>query len=30
MNAVQVACWDGIVMGGGAGLSAFAPIIIAT
>jgi enoyl-CoA hydratase/carnithine racemase len=29
-NTIQISCWDGIVMGGGAGISAFAPIIIAT
>mmetsp|Transcript_41150 Transcript_41150/g.88413 ORF Transcript_41150/g.88413 Transcript_41150/m.88413 type:complete len:401 (+) Transcript_41150:152-1354(+) len=29
-GAVQVAFWDGIVMGGGVGLSAHSPIIIAT
>lgn len=30
MKAVQIANWDGIVMGGGVGISAFAPFIIAT
>ena len=30
MKALQIACWDGIVMGGGVGLTVFAPIIIAT
>lgn len=30
MNAVQVAIWNGIVMGGGVGLSCHAPIRIAT
>ena len=30
LKAVQIACWDGYVMGGGVGLSAFAPVIIAT
>jgi enoyl-CoA hydratase/carnithine racemase len=30
MPTIQISCWDGIVMGGGAGISAFAPIIIAT
>jgi 3-hydroxyisobutyryl-CoA hydrolase len=30
LNAVQISCWDGIVMGGGVGLSVFAPVIIAT
>ena len=30
LKAVQVSCWDGFVMGGGVGLSVFAPIIIAT
>jgi 3-hydroxyisobutyryl-CoA hydrolase len=30
LQAVQISCWDGIVMGGGVGLSVFAPIIIAT
>ena len=29
-NTIQISCWDGIVMGGGAGISAFAQIIIAT
>ena len=30
LKAVQVSCWDGYVMGGGVGISAFSPIIIAT
>lgn len=30
LKALQISCWDGYVMGGGAGLSAFAPVIIAT
>jgi enoyl-CoA hydratase/carnithine racemase len=30
LKAVQISCWDGIVMGGGVGLSVFAPVIIAT
>jgi 3-hydroxyisobutyryl-CoA hydrolase len=30
LKAVQISCWDGIVMGGGVGLSVFSPIIIAT
>ena len=30
LKALQVSCWDGIVMGGGVGLSVFAPFIIAT
>ena len=30
ISSVQIANWDGIVMGGGFGVSAFAPFIIAT
>lgn len=30
MKALQISCWDGIVMGGGVGISVFAPIVIAT
>ncbi len=30
LKTVLISCWDGIVMGGGVGLSAFAPIVIAT
>lgn len=30
LKALQVVNWDGIVMGGGFGVSAFAPFIIAT
>ncbi len=30
LKAVQISCWDGITMGGGVGLSAFSPLIIAT
>jgi len=30
LNTIQIANWDGIVMGGGFGISAFAPFIIAT
>jgi enoyl-CoA hydratase/carnithine racemase len=30
LKALQIANWDGIVMGGGVGISAFAPFIIAT
>lgn len=30
LKAIQISCWDGIVMGGGVGVSIFAPIIIAT
>ena len=30
LKAVQIANWDGIVMGGGVGISAFSPFIIAT
>lgn len=30
MKAIQIANWDGIVMGGGVGISAFGPFIIAT
>lgn len=30
LKALQISCWDGIVMGGGVGISAFAPFIIAT
>lgn len=30
LKAVQVSNWDGIVMGGGVGISAFSPFIIAT
>jgi 3-hydroxyisobutyryl-CoA hydrolase len=30
MSPIQVSLWNGIVMGGGAGLSIFAPIRIAT
>ena len=30
MKSLQVANWDGIVMGGGVGISAFAPFIIAS
>ena len=30
LKTVQISCWDGIVMGGGVGLSVFSPIIIAT
>ena len=30
LKAVAIACWDGYVMGGGVGLSAHSPIIIAT
>ncbi len=30
LKAVQIANWDGIVMGGGVGISAFAPFVIAT
>jgi enoyl-CoA hydratase/carnithine racemase len=30
LNAIQISCWDGIVMGGGVGVSGFAPFIIAT
>ena len=30
LKALQIACWDGIVMGGGVGISVFAPFIIAT
>ena len=30
LNSVQIANWDGIVMGGGVGVSIFAPFRIAT
>ncbi len=30
LKAVQISCWDGIVMGGGVEISVFSPIIIAT
>ena len=30
LKALQISCWDGITMGGGAGISGFAPFIIAT
>ncbi len=30
MKTIQIANWDGIVMGGGVGISAFSPFIIAT
>lgn len=30
LQSQQIANWDGIVMGGGVGVSAFAPFIIAT
>lgn len=30
MKTVQISCWDGIVMGGGVGLTVFAPFVIAT
>ena len=30
IKSLQIANWDGIVMGGGFGVSAFAPFIIAT
>jgi 3-hydroxyisobutyryl-CoA hydrolase len=30
LKALQIAVWDGYVMGGGLGISAFSPIIIAT
>jgi 3-hydroxyisobutyryl-CoA hydrolase len=30
LKAMQIANWDGIVMGGGVGISAFSPFIIAT
>lgn len=30
LKSLQISCWDGIVMGGGVGLSVFSPIIIAT
>ena len=30
LSSIQVANWDGIVMGGGFGISAFAPLRIAT
>ena len=30
LKALQIAKWDGIVLGGGVGISAFAPFIIAT
>ena len=30
LKSVQIANWDGIVMGGGVGISAFSPFIIAT
>jgi len=30
LKSLQIANWDGIVMGGGFGVSAFAPFIIAT
>jgi len=29
-KAAQIANWDGIVMGGGVGISAFSPFIIAS
>ena len=30
MKPVQISCWDGIVMGGGVGISIHSPIRIAT
>jgi 3-hydroxyisobutyryl-CoA hydrolase len=30
MNSLQISNWDGIVMGGGVGLSVFSPFRIAT
>ena len=30
LKALQISCWDGITMGGGVGISGFAPFIIAT
>lgn len=30
LSTVQISCWDGVTMGGGVGLTAYAPFIIAT
>ncbi|CAM6005271.1 unnamed protein product [Sphagnum balticum] len=30
ISSAQISCWDGIVMGGGFGVSGFSPFIIAT